>query len=183
MTIDLLTFRHLLEINRDYPNIRNVLVLGNPQNFPSNWGRQSIQHQLIPHNALTQGLFPPCECLAVIHHHIGIARRAKGNRKRNITDIVIYDFMPCHIAQEIGAWGLPGQLECDHRFSGGNIGVARAIISTYSSAGMPSLPTPPERISNQLSKLVFEKFVSRNSYCQNRGSVKAAVADKIIPKT
>ena len=28
MTIDLLTFRHLLEINRDYPNIRNVLVLG-----------------------------------------------------------------------------------------------------------------------------------------------------------
>ena len=28
MAIDLLTFRHLLEINRDYPNIRNVLVLG-----------------------------------------------------------------------------------------------------------------------------------------------------------
>ena len=28
MAIDLLTFRHLLEINQDYPNIRNVLALG-----------------------------------------------------------------------------------------------------------------------------------------------------------
>lgn len=28
MAIDLLTFRHLLEINRDYPNIRTVLALG-----------------------------------------------------------------------------------------------------------------------------------------------------------
>ena len=29
--------------------------------------------------------------------------------------------MPSHIAQGIGAWGLPRQLECDHRFSGGDI--------------------------------------------------------------
>jgi hypothetical protein len=53
-----------------------------------------------------------------------IAQRAKGNRKRNITDISFT--ISCHIAQEVGAWGLPRQLECDHRFSGGNIGVGKS---------------------------------------------------------
>ena len=36
MAIDLLTFRHLLEIKRDYPNLKNVLVLGRQHFLPPN---------------------------------------------------------------------------------------------------------------------------------------------------
>ena len=63
---------------------------------------------------------------AAIKDNRGITQRAKGNRERNITHIVIYDFMPCHIAQGIGAWDLPRQLECDHGFAGGNIGLGNS---------------------------------------------------------
>ena len=39
---------------------------------------------------------------------------------------MIYDFVLRLVARGIGAWDLPRQLECDHGFGGGNIGVGNS---------------------------------------------------------
>ena len=54
MAIDLLTFRHLLEIKRDYPNLKNVLVLGRQHFLPPNPDERTQRQMTVYQRMLDQ---------------------------------------------------------------------------------------------------------------------------------
>ena len=82
--------------------------------------------------------------------------------------------MPCHIAQWIGPWGLPGQFECDHGFGGGNIGVGNSNHFNMIQCGNAILAHTARAnfqpaFQTCLLKIRFRKFVLPKSQVRKRG--------------
>ena len=86
----------------------------------------------------------------------------------------MYDFMLSHMAQGIGAWGLPGQFECDHGFGGGNIGVGNSNHFNMIQCGNAILAHTARTdfqpaFQTCFLKIRFRKFVLLKSRVRKRG--------------